>query len=173
MRRSVVGANPSTKRGKMRDNPSQMTKLSENAKKIATPPKRGRGVWWIWRPPCGVATQPLRLARSRTCRVTTNDTTSEKANNPKKRIVKLQFPSGWNDRQVTRLLPRGSFSHEQNSSLVALDDWLVVFSNYTTRGGPRATILAVLVVAQVVSLVVKAGVLRGFHRRRMLNSTHA
>jgi len=109
-----------------------------------------------------VATQPLRLARSRTCRVTTNDTAREKANNPKKRSVKLQFPSGWNDQCATLLLPRGSFSHEQNCSLVALDDWLVVFSNYTTRGGPRATILAVFVVIQVVSLVVKEGVCADF-----------
>ena len=78
----------------MRESPSHTLKLTEKAKKIATPPRRGSGDSWICRPSRGTKTQPLRVARSRTSRVATNDKASENANNPKNRSVKSEFPSG-------------------------------------------------------------------------------
>ena len=66
--------------------------LTENARKTATPPNRGSADWWTCRLSCGSETQPLRLARSRTERVATNETNSEKANKTKKSSVKTGVP---------------------------------------------------------------------------------
>ena len=87
MRRKVVGARPSSSRGNTRESPNHTLRLTEKERKIATPPKRGSGAWWISRPLCGAETQPLRVAVSRTSRVATNETASENANNPKNRSV--------------------------------------------------------------------------------------
>ena len=76
----------------MRESTSHTLKLTEKARKIATPPKRGSGAWWTCRPFCGTETQPLRVARSRTSRVATKDRASENANNPKNRSVKIRVP---------------------------------------------------------------------------------
>ena len=76
----------------MRESPNHTLKLTEKARKIATPPSRGRGDSWIWRPCCGRETHPRRVAMSRTWRVATNDTANENANIPKNRSVKPQFP---------------------------------------------------------------------------------
>ncbi len=87
-----MGASPSTRRGNIRESPSHTLKLAEKARKIATPPSRGRGDSWIWRPCCGRETHPRRVALSRTWRVATNDTTNENANSPKNRSVKIRLP---------------------------------------------------------------------------------
>ena len=87
-----MGASPSTTRGNIRESPSHTLKLAEKARKIATPPSRGRGDSWIWRPCCGRESHPRRVAMSRTWRVATNDTANENANSPKKRSVKIGLP---------------------------------------------------------------------------------
>ena len=92
MCRRVVGANPSSNRGETSARSSHRIRLREKATKIATPPRRGRGESWIWRPSCGKEIHPRRVAMSRTWRVATNDTASENANIPKKRSVKPRFP---------------------------------------------------------------------------------
>src|SRR6266853_1210776 len=92
IRRSVVGASPLRRRGNARESPNHTSKLIENATKIATPPKRGSGASWRCRPSRGAETQPLRVAMSRTSRVATNDRTSENANKPKNRSVKISVP---------------------------------------------------------------------------------
>src|ERR1019366_148571 len=91
IRRSVVGASPSSRRGNARERPSHALKLTEKARKIATPPSRGRGDPWIWRPCCGRDTHPRRAAMSRTWRVATNDTANENAKSPKNRSVKSKL----------------------------------------------------------------------------------
>src|ERR1700687_729634 len=87
-----MGASPSRSRGNARESPSHTSKLTENARKIATPRKRGSGASWTCRPPRGAETQPLRVAMSRTSRVATNDRTNENANKPKNRSVKVGDP---------------------------------------------------------------------------------
>src|ERR1700687_920644 len=87
-----MGASPSRSRGNARESPSHTSKLTENARKIATPPKRGSGASWTCRPSRGAETQPLRVAMSRTSRVATNDRTNENANKPKNRSVKVSVP---------------------------------------------------------------------------------
>src|ERR1035441_10956724 len=93
MRRSVAGARPSSRLGNTRESVSHTLRLSEKAKKIATPPKRGSGLWGAFRPSRGTETQPRRVAIPRTSRVATNDTTTENANNAKNRSVKIQSRS--------------------------------------------------------------------------------
>ena len=88
----MAGASPSRRPGNWNESPSHTSKLTENARKIATPPKRGSGASCRCRPSRGAETQPLRVAMSRTSRVATNDKTSENANNPKNRRVKVGVP---------------------------------------------------------------------------------
>src|SRR5882757_3641170 len=90
MRRRVAGAKPSIKPGNMDASPSQRIKLREKARKMATPPNRGRGLSCTCRPSLGSETQPLRDAKSRTWRVATNDTTREIANIPRNKKVNLR-----------------------------------------------------------------------------------
>jgi hypothetical protein len=78
----------------MRESASQMLRLTENERKIAMPPSRGRGTSWICRPLGGNETHPLWVARFRTNRVATNEIASEKANKAKNRTGKIRFPSG-------------------------------------------------------------------------------
>src|ERR1700687_1812392 len=87
-----MGASPSRRRGNTTESPSHTSKLTENSRKIATPPKRGSGASWTCRPSRGAETQPLLVAMSRTSRVATNDKTSENANHPKNRSVKISVP---------------------------------------------------------------------------------
>ena len=83
---------PSTRWGNMRESPRHTPKLTEKDRKIATPPSRGRGDSWTWRPSRGRETHPRRVAMSRTWRVAINDTAKENANTPKNRSVTPHLP---------------------------------------------------------------------------------
>src|ERR1700739_1653833 len=62
----------------------------QNERYMATPPKRGRGLEWRCRSWEGTATQPLRLAKSRTYRVSTKEDSSDARKIAKKMTVKLR-----------------------------------------------------------------------------------
>src|ERR1017187_4212555 len=59
----------------------------ENERKMAAPPRRGRGLEWRGRSLVGTATQPAAVAKSRTYRVSTKADSSAKTNVPRKMPV--------------------------------------------------------------------------------------
>lgn len=149
MRRIVAGARPSSSRGNARESTSHALRLTEKARKIATPPSRGSGARWTCRSPCGTETQPRRVARSRTERVATNDTASENANNAKNRSVKIQSslpaetpacPASPLQGRFSQLFQTGCFL------LVALEPFNFEFLELYIEWPPRATVLAQFVV---------------------------
>ena len=60
---------------------------AEKLRKIAMPPRRGKGVEWRWRSWVGTATHPRDIAKSRTYRVSTKANNRAEKNNPKQMTV--------------------------------------------------------------------------------------
>jgi hypothetical protein len=92
MRSKVAESVPEARRGNNSESASQRPKATENARNIATPPRRGKAFSWTWRPSLGLDTQPRRIARSLTSRVAAKESASERANKPKNRSVKIKLP---------------------------------------------------------------------------------
>src|SRR5450755_2963846 len=136
-----------------------MPRLTENERKIATPPRRGRGVWWTWRPLGGAEINPRRVAASRTTRVAANETASENANSAKNKSgkISISFPrnSGISGLFAARSQPF--------FPLVAFRDANGCSRNYTTRYARRSILLSALGVGWHASHTP----LRGWRRRRI------